>query len=53
VKGNVDLRARVGAHPFLAEMQPHHLDLLAECASIKQFESGEVIFRAANQRPFI
>ncbi len=47
VKGNIDLRARVGAHPFLAEMEPHHLDLLAGCASIKQFEKGEVIFRAA------
>lgn len=47
VKGNIDLRARVGAHPFFAEMEPHHLDLLAGCASIKQFEKGEVIFRAA------
>jgi CRP-like cAMP-binding protein len=47
VKGKVDLRARVGAHPFLAEMEPPHLDLLAGCAAIKQFEKGEVIFRAA------
>src|SRR5207248_3797931 len=42
----MDLRAPVGAHPFLAEMEPHHLDLLAGCASIKQFEGGEMIFRA-------
>src|SRR5437773_10202093 len=42
----MDLRAPVGAHPFLAEMKPHHLDLLAGCASIKQFEGGEMIFRA-------
>jgi CRP/FNR family transcriptional regulator, cyclic AMP receptor protein len=27
-------------------MEPHHLDLLAGCASIKQFEGGEMIFRA-------
>ena len=43
----MDLRARVGAHPFLADVEPHHLDLLAGCASIKQFRKGEVIFRAA------
>jgi len=42
----MDLRAPVGAHRFLAEMEPHHLDLLAGCASIKQFEGGEMIFRA-------
>jgi CRP/FNR family cyclic AMP-dependent transcriptional regulator len=47
VKGAMDLRARVGAHPFPAAMEPHHLDLLAGCASIKQFGKGEVIFRAA------
>ena len=47
VKEAMDLRARVGAHPFLAAMEPHHLDLLAGCASIKQFAKGEVIFRAA------
>jgi len=46
VKGDIDLRTRVGAHPFLAEMEPHHLDLLASCASMKQFWEGEVIFRA-------
>src|SRR5438477_1425395 len=42
----MDLRARVGAHPFLAGMEPHHLDLLAGCASIKHFEQNEMIFRA-------
>jgi CRP-like cAMP-binding protein len=47
VKGDIDLRARVGVHPFLADMEPHHLDLLAECASIKQFERNEMIFRTA------
>jgi CRP/FNR family transcriptional regulator, cyclic AMP receptor protein len=46
VKGDIDLRTRVGVHPFLAVMEPHHLDLLAECASIKQFEKNEMIFRA-------
>ena len=28
-------------------MEPHHLDLLGGCASIKQFEQGEMIFRTA------
>jgi CRP/FNR family transcriptional regulator, cyclic AMP receptor protein len=47
VKGDIDLRTRVGAHPFLAEMEPHHLDLLGGCVSIKQFQKDEVIFQAA------
>ena len=46
MKGDMDLRAPVSAHPFLAEMEARHLDLLAGCASIKQFEGGEMIFRA-------
>jgi CRP/FNR family transcriptional regulator, cyclic AMP receptor protein len=46
MKGDMDFRTRVGAHPFLADMESHHLDLLAGCASIKQFEQGEMIFRA-------
>jgi hypothetical protein len=47
VKWDNDLRSRVGAHPFLAEMEPQHLDLLAGCVSIKQFQKDEVIFQAA------
>jgi CRP-like cAMP-binding protein len=46
MKGGMDLRARVGAHPFLSDLEAHHLDLLAGVASIKQFGDGEVIFSA-------
>ena len=46
MKGDMDFRARVGAHPFLADMESHHLDLLAGSASSNQFEQGEMIFRA-------
>ena len=49
VKGGMDLRVRVGAHPFLAGLEPHHLDLLASCASLKQFQEREVIFRAGER----
>jgi len=36
----------VMAHPFLARMSTHHIELLASCASLRQFQEGEVIFRA-------
>jgi CRP-like cAMP-binding protein len=37
---------RVGAHPFLAGMSAHHIELLANCASFVQFGEGDVILRA-------
>lgn len=37
---------RVAAHPFLAGMSPHHLELLGRYAKQKEFEPGELIFRA-------
>ena len=33
-------------HPFLSGMSPHHLEVLATAASTKQFQKGEIIFRA-------
>ena len=43
-----DLRQRVAAHPFLAGMSAQHLELLAECAELKQLDGGEVVFRAGD-----
>ena len=40
-----DLEKRVAAHPFLAGMSAHHLELLARYATQKEFNTGEVIFR--------
>ena len=42
----LNIRPRVAAHPFLAGMSSHHVELLAGCAALVQFRSGEVIFRA-------
>lgn len=44
-----DLSALVAAHPFLARMSPHHIELLASSASLVQFESGHFIFRAGEE----
>ncbi len=43
VKENI--LVRVAAHPFLAGMSAHHIELLANCASFVQFVEGDVIFR--------
>ena len=43
-----DLRQRVAMHPFLSGMSGQHLELLADCAELKQFEANEVIFRAGD-----
>ena len=43
-----DLPQRVAAHPFLAGMTAQHLELLADCAELKQFGANEVIFRAGD-----
>ena len=43
-----DLRQRVAGHPFLSGMSGHHLELLAECAELKQFGADEVVFRAGD-----
>ena len=38
--------AQLVDHPFLSGMNPHHLELLATVAFPKQFQKGEIIFRA-------
>lgn len=40
-----NLDARIAGHPFLAGMSPRHIELLAESASIVQFDSGQAVFR--------
>src|SRR5207244_11878951 len=43
---NIELKARLTAHPFLTGMSPHHVEVLATSAAVKQFQKDEVIFRA-------
>jgi cAMP-binding proteins - catabolite gene activator and regulatory subunit of cAMP-dependent protein kinases len=43
---NVDVQTRLTMHSFLAGMNAHQIELLASCASFRQFQEGEVIFRA-------
>ena len=42
------IRQRVAAHPFLAGMSAQHLELLADCAELRQLGAEEVIFRAGD-----
>jgi CRP/FNR family transcriptional regulator, cyclic AMP receptor protein len=37
---------QLAAHPFLSGMSPHHLQILGTAVCTKQFQKGEVIFRA-------
>lgn len=46
---NESLRDRVAAHPFLAGMSTQHLELLADCAELKQLQANEVVFRAGDR----
>ena len=43
---NIELKSRLTAHPFLTGMSPHHVEVLATSAAVKQFQKDEVIFRA-------
>ena len=43
---NKDIWKQIAAHPFLAGMSSHHVELLARYAKQKEFKAGEVIFRA-------
>ena len=43
---NKDIWKQIAAHPFLAGMNSHHIELLARYAVEKRFNAGEVIFRA-------
>ncbi|MEY2496537.1 MAG: hypothetical protein QOD12_93 [Verrucomicrobiota bacterium] len=40
-----EIETRLAAHPFLKEMSPHHLELLALSAMPTEFEAGQIIFR--------
>jgi CRP/FNR family transcriptional regulator, cyclic AMP receptor protein len=40
-----DIEERLAAHPFLKEMSPHHLEVLALCAMPTEFDAGQIIFR--------
>jgi CRP-like cAMP-binding protein len=44
-KVNEPMATRVALHPFLAGMNPIHLELLTDCAMATQFEPGQVILR--------
>src|SRR4051794_2998019 len=39
------LRQLTAAHPFLGGMSAHHLDMVADCASLVQLEANQVLFR--------
>lgn len=41
-----DLEQRLADHPFLKGMSPHHLEVLALCATPTEFDPGQVVFRA-------
>jgi len=41
-----DLEKRLTSHPFLKGMSPHHLELLALCATPTDFDAGQVILHA-------
>ena len=43
-----DLRARVAAHPFLARLNENQIEILADCAEMKRFDAGEMVFRAGD-----
>ena len=39
------LREIIARHHFCQDLAPHHLELLAEAAMLKEFKAGEVIFK--------
>ncbi len=43
------MEATLTAHPFLAGLSPHHLSLVAECASLVNFAANQVIFTAGEE----
>ena len=42
------LRQRVAAHPFLAGLDEHQLEILADCAAPAHFSPNEILFRAGD-----
>jgi CRP/FNR family cyclic AMP-dependent transcriptional regulator len=45
VRDRQNILEQVVAHPFVAGMSAHHLEMLARYATPKEFDTGEVIFR--------
>jgi CRP-like cAMP-binding protein len=43
-----EFHQRLAAHPFLNGMNSNQLDILAECATPAQWDSGQVVFRAGD-----
>lgn len=43
-----ELHRRVATRPFLSGMSAQHIELLAECAELKQLNADEVVFRAGD-----
>jgi len=43
---NADIWKEIAAHPFLAGMSSHHIELLARHGTRKNFPAGEIIFHA-------
>jgi CRP/FNR family cyclic AMP-dependent transcriptional regulator len=43
---DTSLVQRLGQHPFLKGMKPHHLEILAQSAMPTHFEKDQIIFRA-------
>jgi hypothetical protein len=40
-----NIEGRLAAHPFLKGMSPHHIELLALCATPTEFDAGQVVLR--------
>jgi CRP-like cAMP-binding protein len=42
---NPGIEKRLAAHPFLSGMSPHHIELLALCATPTNFDVGQMVLR--------
>jgi CRP-like cAMP-binding protein len=40
-----EIEQRLAAHPFLKDMSPHHIELLALCVTPTEFDAGQVVLR--------
>ncbi len=43
-----DIRERVAAHPFLAGLSEHQIQILADCAELARFDGDQMLFRAGD-----
>jgi CRP/FNR family transcriptional regulator, cyclic AMP receptor protein len=46
VEASTEINPELTAHPFLTGLSSHQIDALAKAASLKEFQTGEIIFRA-------